>query len=159
MNKWQQIANFWEGSRDAIVAADSNEWAVPTSAFAWIALTPIEQWLWEDMRNANMVMYPQWPIGEFFVDFANPMAMVVIECDGKAFHRDHKKDARRDAWLTERGWTIYRFSGHVCNLDYDEETEMQSEPQILLAEICERHQIKRVSRTTYGWINLAGVSA
>lgn len=38
-----------------------------------------------------------------------------IECDGRRFHsgpRQHAWDARRDAWLKRRGWTVLRFGEH-----------------------------------------------
>lgn len=35
-------------------------------------MTPIERWLWADIRHADAVFYPQYPVGNFFVDFANP---------------------------------------------------------------------------------------
>ena len=58
-------------------------------------------------------MYPQWPQCGFFLDFANPVARVAIECDGREFH-DSVKDGRRDAILEAEGWTVYRLTGRDC---------------------------------------------
>jgi len=62
------------------------------------------------------VAYPQWPVGRFFVDFANPVAKVAIECDGKAFH-DVERDAKRQGEIEAMGWAVYRFTGRECNVE------------------------------------------
>jgi very-short-patch-repair endonuclease len=151
MNKWQAIDDFWHMWGKAIHEAGSDEWGAQPVDFAWIELTPIEQWLLEDMRNLNMVVYPQWPVGGFFVDFANPVAKVAIECDGKEFHTDWKKDAERDDALTALGWTVYRFTGRMCFMECDEETGELSDGQKLLRDICAAHQIQRKRRPGRVW--------
>lgn len=72
--------------------------------------TPIEKDAWHYIRMYGLPMFPQYPIGRFFVDFGDPCQRIAIECDGKAFH-DEAKDRKRDAALLDQGWTVYRFSG------------------------------------------------
>lgn len=77
--------------------------------------TPIERIIANEASYLSIVLYPQFPIGPYFVDFANPKAKVVIECDGAGFH-DADKDSIRDAYLSKHGWSVYRFTGSECNL-------------------------------------------
>lgn len=76
--------------------------------------TPIERSLWWDIREKRMHLWPQLPVGRFFVDFGSPVSKVAVECDGKKWH-DAKKDAARDAELRELGWSVYRIPGWLCH--------------------------------------------
>jgi hypothetical protein len=101
----------------------------------------------------NMVMYPQYPVGRYFVDFANPAAKVAIECDGKRWHTDKERDAQRQGEIEALGWVVYRISGRDCFTDtvegYDENdvpTFEYSAARKFVMEICERHPVRRLSR-------------
>lgn len=152
---WQNIADFWRARQDLILAAPRNEWAI--GVYEWqslIQMTPIEQWLWGDIRELNAVFYPQWPVLGMFVDFANPVAKVVLECDGAQYHQDKEKDAARDAKLEQNGWNVYRFSGTMCRRELDEEREERGWHAELAADrlrqICEFHGLYRDGRPTEG---------
>jgi len=81
----------------------------------WLPLfSPIEQMAWQDIRAAGLPLWPQLPVGRFFVDFGNPEARVALECDGKAYHNT-EKDAARDRELAKLGWTVIRVPGWRCN--------------------------------------------
>lgn len=89
----------------------SRYWNYPID---WIKIfTPIEYMAWCDIRDYQMDMWPQYPIGKCFADFANIQKKIVIECDGKEWH-DPAKDAIRDATMIKDGWTIYRMTGSEC---------------------------------------------
>lgn len=75
--------------------------------------TPIEWELWSDIRSHGLPFAPQYPVGRYVIDFADPKRLIAIECDGSAFH-DADRDARRDAYLIEQGWTVYRTPGWAC---------------------------------------------
>ena len=60
-----------------------------------------------------MDLWPQLPVGRYFVDFGNPVARVAIECDGKDFH-DECRDSLRDAELSRSGWRVWRVPGWAC---------------------------------------------
>jgi len=48
------------------------------------------------------------------IDFAFPAHKLIVEADGIYWHslpNVQAKDARKDADLTQRGWTILRFTG------------------------------------------------
>lgn len=149
MNRWNEIRAFYRAIEPAILAESSMEWAVDPyewDASGLIRLTPIEAWLWHDIRAVDVVMYPQYPVGRFFVDFANPVARVVIECDGAEFHKDAERDAARDAWLRPQGWHVYRISGKDCRDGVDSEHPSQSAARKFVERIAQLHSISRRDR-------------
>lgn len=142
-NNWNAIAKFYKAANSLILTAKSNEWAI--DPYAWegqgITFTPIETSLWADIRAAGAVMYPQYPIHGMFFDFANPVAKVVIECDGADFHQDKARDVARDTILQSRGWTVYRISGRDCKTDFDEEAMQSGFARKFIDSICTNHKI------------------
>lgn len=148
-NDWDKIRAFYAEFSPLILEGERCEWAI--DPYAWegcggINMTPIEAWLWADMRQANGIFYPQYPVGRFFVDFANPLAKVAIECDGYAYHQDKAKDRDRDDILEGLGWTVYRITGHDCHTEDDEETGEPGRGLQFVREIVERHRIGRHHR-------------
>lgn len=145
MNDWNAIRAFYRRNNAAILAEERCEWGI--DAYSWdtgmIRMTPIEAFLWADIRECNAVFYPQYPIGRFFVDFANPGAKVVIECDGAAYHLDKEKDAERDRLLNNGGWMVYRLTGSDCVTDSDPNTGAPGRAMRMVREIVERHRISR----------------
>lgn len=145
MNNWDEIRSFYAAAHNEIMAEKPNEWGI--APYEWemagVTLTPIEHWLWHDIRAVDLVMYPQYPVSGFFVDFANPRAKVAIECDGAEFHQDREKDARRDAKLKSLGWTVYRISGKACRDGAGSDTPSQSEARKFIENIASRHPVQR----------------
>lgn len=73
--------------------------------------TPIEFQAWQTIRTkGRVVMYPQYPIENFHVDFCNPGLRLVLELDGKEYHSP-EKDAIRDEKLKKLGYTVFRITG------------------------------------------------
>ncbi|HVR48522.1 MAG TPA: DUF559 domain-containing protein [Pseudorhodoferax sp.] len=151
MNDWNALRAHYARHAAEIEAEDSNEWAI--DPYAWdrgvMTMTPAEQWLWHDIRSEDAVFYPQYPVGRHFVDFANPVAKVAIECDGAQWHTDQAKDAQRDGELRALGWKVYRITGPDCQTDTDAETGAPGAARDFIRRICERHRIARSSRTRY----------
>ena len=145
MNRWGAIKNFYAVNEKTIMESPSWDWAIPPYSWDDVTglMTPIEDALWHDIREANAVFYPQWPVAGFFVDFANPVAKVALECDGREFHKDKAKDAARDAKLAELGWSVYRFPGWLCFTRFDDETMRVGEARKYLDEICAMHRVQR----------------
>lgn len=101
----------------AMVDAGLMDWfsSDPYEVGDWPSIfTPIENALWCDIRLYGLDLWPQLPVGRFFVDFGNPVAKVAIECDGAEFHQDKAKDAARDQELEAMGWTVIRIPGWQC---------------------------------------------
>lgn len=145
MNDWKALRAHYRAITPLILAAPKNDWAVDPyewDAKGMLRMTPIEQWLWADIREAGAVFYPQYPVGRFFVDFANPKAQVAIECDGAAFHTDQAKDAARDEILVGMGWTVYRAPGWLCRTDSDPETGATGPAGRFMRDIVQRHGLE-----------------
>lgn len=150
-HNWQLIREFYAMATPQLMNAPTNEWAI--DPYAWdtglIHMTPIERWLWHDIRAVDLVVYPQYPVEGFFVDFANPKAKVAIECDGEAYHHDKEKDAARDKKLRDAGWCVYRISGKDCRDGVDSENESQSAARKFIKRIAFLHNIKRGEREPF----------
>ena len=144
-NNWDDIRAHYAHFTPQIMDGRPDEWAL--DAYAWdngmIQMTPIEAWLWADIREFGCIFYPQYPVGRVFLDFANPKAKVGIECDGAAYHQDKAKDAARDKVLTDLGWTIYRISGADCRTDFDPETREPGRAGQFMQRIAASHRVTR----------------
>lgn len=144
MNQYEAAKHFYSTHTPLIMETPRNEWAGDPYAWdRWIGMTPIEAWLWGDIRDANAVFYPQYPVGRFFVDFANPRAKVAIECDGKAYHRDVEKDLARQREIEAMGWRVYRISGKQCMTDFNDETLEHGYARRFIEEIADAHGLRR----------------
>jgi len=80
-------------------------------------LTNAERIVWYGIRAHRLngaSFRRQDPIGPYVVDFVCHAAKLVVEIDGgQHFETEHeKRDARRDAFLTARGYRVLRFSSH-----------------------------------------------
>lgn len=96
----------------------------------WLKMfSPIEMQTWMALRSFGQCpLYPQYPVGNFFADFGNPVVKVAIECDGKQWHINKEKDKMRDKYFSELGWTVYRISGSDCfRIIDDSELDFKSE--------------------------------
>jgi very-short-patch-repair endonuclease len=145
------ITEFYAYVEADLMAQPAHLWAHGAYPVDWHGIfTPIESALWEEMLNVGAVFYPQFPIGRFFADFANPVARVAIECDGKEFHLDREADERRQAEIEAMGWTVYRISGRDCLIHAqevldDEGTSLRFESpgSRFIDEIAKRHRLAR----------------
>lgn len=136
-----------------LLLESSDEWGI--DPYAWdsevgIWLTPIEKALWNEIRLIDLVMYPQFPVAGYFVDFGNPAARVAIECDGLRWHTDTARDDARQARIEAKGWTVYRVMGKDCFAPPERPDEhtgaaipQKSEGRELLELIASRHPIQR----------------
>lgn len=87
-----------------------NQWAGIYNLDWYSVFTPIEKDAWNSIReHGDVVLYPQFPIFNYFIDFANPYLRIGLEIDGKTYH-DGLKDRYRDVFLNKYGWTIFRIS-------------------------------------------------
>jgi very-short-patch-repair endonuclease len=140
--RYPALRKFYALAKEEIESCARNEWGIDPYEADWLnVFTPIEYALWQDIRQAGAVLYPQYPVGRFFVDFGNPKAKVAVECDGAAFHKDKAKDAARDAALGEMGWKVYRITGLDCKKDFDESAMQSSEARKLIDRLREHYGI------------------
>ncbi len=78
------------------------------------APTEAEQRLWRllrDRRLSGLKFRRQVPIGPYVVDFLCVGARLIVEADGSQ-HAENRRDAARDAYLANEGWTVLRFWNH-----------------------------------------------
>ncbi len=74
-------------------------------------MTEAEQLLWRHLRAHRLAGHKfrrQQPIGPYVVDFVHFGARLIIEADG-CQHLNNPKDALRDDWLRQQGFTLFRF--------------------------------------------------
>jgi len=79
------------------------------------AQTATEQRLWYHLRAHRFLglkFKRQKPLGPYIVDFICMERGLVIELDGGQHGDQVAYDRGRDAWLTERGFTVLRFWNH-----------------------------------------------
>lgn len=134
-----------------MVDAGHAEWigGDPYEIADWAMLfTPIEYAVWGDIRRNCLPMWPQLPVGRYFVDFGNPVFKIAIECDGEEFH-DAVKDAERDHEMRKMGWTVHRIPGWQC-LNHIEEPfgleEMTEEDQAAHWRLVDEKTTRRLMR-------------
>lgn len=120
----EMIPHILERSR-VNVNAIINPYPVDWGSF----LSPIEFSAWTSIRGHYVALYPQFPLFNYFIDFANPYLRIGVEMDGKNYH-DAEKDAVRDAMLWKYGWRIFRIPGRECftkYLSYSDVAELEYE--------------------------------
>lgn len=121
---YKRVRHYYETKQKQIDAGFCGGWnhydIDPNESGICETLTHIEKMFWSDIKDHKLPLFPQFPIGKHFVDFANPEHRIAVECDGHEFHKDKEKDARRDADLADMGWRVVRIEGWKCKLEpYD----------------------------------------
>ena len=114
----ENIKTHYEELTPLIMGRTPRHWITPYSSLVDFCLlfSPIEEQTWMALRCfGQLPMYPQYPVGKYFLDFGNPALKIAIECDGKEFHLDKEKDNKRDDYLFKLGWKVFRISGADCN--------------------------------------------
>lgn len=88
------------------------------------ASTPAEALLWRALRDRSLCgakVRRQAPCGPWTLDLLFASARLVVELDGDTHATPYAvtRDARRDAWLAERGYEVLRFTNRdvLGNLD------------------------------------------
>jgi len=95
--------------------------------------TPIEKDAWNAIRASRVILYPQYPVLNYFLDFANPFLKIGLETDGKEFH-NYERDSKRDTELLKEGWKIYRVTGSEAVRPLREVSDYSNEYDIKMAK-------------------------
>ena len=86
-------------------------------------MTKEERKLWYNfLKYLPVTVNRQKVIGHYIVDFCIYSAKLVIELDGDQ-HGEPKgmtKDANRDAWLAEQGFTVLRYGNFAINSAFED---------------------------------------
>jgi hypothetical protein len=96
---------------------DRTQWINPYFVNFASGFSPIEDAAWCAIRAHRAPLYPQFPVFNYFIDFANPYLRIGVELDGRDFH-DEAKDRARDEFLAEHDWRIFRIKGSECVAKY-----------------------------------------
>jgi very-short-patch-repair endonuclease len=91
-------------------------------------MTDAEVILWSRLRRKTLSGHKfrrQHPIGIYIADFACVSGWLVIEVDGARHSSDSelRYDARRDAFMREKGWRVFRLSNLDVYKNLDEVLE------------------------------------
>ena len=84
-------------------------------------MTKEERHLWYDFFKTNGIQaHRQKAIGPYIVDFYIASAKLVVELDGSQhFEKTGQAyDAKRDAYLRERGLTVLRYANNDVNYNF-----------------------------------------
>jgi very-short-patch-repair endonuclease len=74
--------------------------------------TDIEAITEEALQNMEIDYEFEYRIGRYSIDYYLPQYAIAIECDGEYWHRNREeKDAEKDKYLEERGFTVLRLFG------------------------------------------------
>lgn len=135
------IKQFYKLAGPTIARFPTYQWAFRCwEEIDWRCIyTPIEAAVWDVIRLEGVVLYPQYPVAGYFVDFGHPVAKVAVECDGKAYHKDYQRDQERQLRIEAEGWTVYRLTGREC-VQWGSEDEA-SPAERLLREIGRNHRL------------------
>ncbi len=85
---------------------------IPRARSLRVNQTDAEYRLWLYLRNRalnNLKFRRQFPVGPFIVDFVCAEHMLIVELDGGQHDAQAAADARRTAFLEERGYRVLRF--------------------------------------------------
>lgn len=113
MNDWNMIRAAYREQLPKIMEARAWGKRCRTSPYFidWLPMfTPIESYAWQDIRANCLPLYPQFPVDNVFIDFADPYLRIGVELDGKEYH-EHGRDLARDGALWAKGWRIFRVRG------------------------------------------------
>jgi len=75
--------------------------------------SPIEAQLYSRLKQFNVPCKLQHKIGPYRADIfiESKYRKIVIECDGKEFHQDKKREEKRDRYLESKGYLVLHFTG------------------------------------------------
>lgn len=118
----QEIKQYYQKNYDKIIKhhSDGRNTMYRANPCDWTTIfSPIEFDAWQSIRcKGNIPLYPQFPVGKYYIDFGNPFYKVGLELDGKNYH-DQNKDFNRDIELHQLGWKIIRINGfEMVKTDY-----------------------------------------
>lgn len=155
---FEEIINHYKRITPLIIECskiNKRKWYSPYPDFDIVAwFSPIEKYTWETIRCFGKApLYPQYPVGNVFIDFANPFVKIGLECDGKEFHKNKQRDYERDKTLSKLGWTIYRATGFECNKVLDEYYDRYDYQESTIKSILREYY----STTIEGIINAIGI--
>lgn len=97
--------------RQTIKEKHDEFWIIQDPYFYWpFYFSKAEEVFWHHIRCKWIFLIPEYPVLNYFLDFANPHEKIGIEIDGKEWHQDKNKDNKRQEEIENEGWRIIRFT-------------------------------------------------
>lgn len=131
-DRWGYIRQVWAEHMSEVLEAPQDRWVDPY----WVnwEFSAAEHLAWCAIRGyGHVVLYPQVPVFNWFVDFGHPMKRVGLEIDGQQWH-DPVKDAARDTKMwNECHWRIFRVPARELN-DFETENTYRERLEWLAAD-------------------------
>jgi very-short-patch-repair endonuclease len=129
VEQWNALRKLYEYHTPEIIERSKEDITAMIDPYLvnW-KFSPIEDIAWGYIRDYGLPLYPQYPLGRFFIDFACPYLRLGVELDGKQYH-NAEKDKKRDEWMAAQGWQVFRVPGRECYVkhkDFHEIREMSS---------------------------------
>lgn len=120
--RWGTIRELYRRNLPRLLSAGLR-WASPYFADWYPYFSEPEQIAWCAIRSRRLALYPQVPLFNWFIDFANPSIRVGLEIDGT--QHDPNKDRVRDTELAEYGWRIFRVPARECYVSFKDDYEIE----------------------------------
>jgi len=117
-SKLSVIQAAYKSYLPSILSAAETGRSIDPNIVEW-EFTYIEDIAWCEIRALGLPFYPQFPVLNYFTDFADPLRKIVIELDGKKFHNQQKDDAR-DKRMRDDGWEIHRITSNTAKRYLDD---------------------------------------
>lgn len=110
------VSNFPHVTTILVESEDEAVNAIQRSIGELLVESPIERLFWQTFIACGDpdLPVPQYPIGNYRLDFAFPDEKIAIEIDGHDYHKEVEQrsaDAKRDRDLLKEGWATLRFTG------------------------------------------------
>jgi very-short-patch-repair endonuclease len=89
-------------------------------------MTAEEKHLWYDfLKDLPVTVHRQKIIGKYIVDFSIPKNGLIIELDGSQHYirENHENDTERDFFLSEKGFTVLRYTNRQIKEKFREVCE------------------------------------
>ena len=83
----------------------------PTILNSTKAESPIEKILYFELKRFGIECELQYQLKGIRCDIGIPSKKLIIECDGKEYHKDKLRDKARDIPCNKQGWKVERFTG------------------------------------------------
>jgi len=108
-----------------------------------------EKYFEKVFRNENIDLVYHFRIGTYQLDFSDPARKIDIEIDGEQHYCDNKivkSDQRRNKYLEDRGWIVYRVRwSHYVSMDKEIKKLIIKEVRSLISKIeISKEEIERI---------------
>lgn len=108
-----------------------------------------EKFAWGKLHNhPSVVLYPEYPVDKFFLDFGNPALSIGVEIDGKNYH-DADDDLARDLALLRQGWIIFRVPAKELFWDLEHPAEYVSRNGGSIEEDWDNDEVHEIALNYY----------